>query len=58
MRQFLRDKLPRVKNKIHKTYDVTAEASYNLVYWGTCMILIYGYLLQRSVRDNAYNIDN
>ena len=42
MRQFLRDKLPRVKNKIHKTYDVTAEASYNLVYWGVCITLIYG----------------
>ena len=58
MRQFLRDKLPRVKNKIHKTYDVTAEASYNLVYWGVCITLIYGYLLQRGVKDNVYNIDN
>lgn len=54
----LYEKLPRVKNKIHKTYDVTAEASYNVVFWGVCMVLIYGYLLQYSVRGCDDNFNN
>ena len=50
-------KWPRVYNKIHKTYNVTAEASYNVMYWGVCVTIIYGYLLQRSVRDTTYDVN-
>ena len=41
--------VPRVKNKIHKTYDVTAERSYNVVFWAVCVTLMYGYVLQYNV---------
>ena len=41
--------VPRVKNKIHKTYDVTAERSYNVVFWAVCVTLMYGYVLQLSL---------
>ena len=51
MRQYakrLLTKWPRVKNKIHKTYNATANGSYNLVFWSVCMVLMYGYVIHYS----------
>ena len=50
----LYEKMPRVKNKIHKTYSVTAERTYNLVFWGVCIVLMYGYMLQYN-SANTYD---
>ena len=50
--------VPRVKNKIHKTYDVTAERSYNVVFWAVCVTLMYGYILQYNVRECHNSFDD
>ena len=50
-------KWPRLKNKIHKTYNVTANNSYNLVFWAVCITLMYGYVLHYNSKGYPNPID-
>lgn len=54
MRQFCK----RVREKYPRSYKIISKSSdtaCNVCYWGVCMVMIYGYLLQRSVRDSFDN---
>jgi len=49
--------LSRLQNKIHKTFNTTAAASYNLFFWSACMVLMYGYVLHYSSKGYPNSID-
>ena len=49
--------LSRLQNKIHKTFNTTAKASYNLFFWSACMVLMYGYVLHYSSKGYPNPID-
>jgi len=49
--------MSRVHNKIHKTINTATKASHNIMFWSTCMVLMYGYVLYYNSKGYPNPID-